>query len=107
MILVGTLVLCRLFDVCLFIQPAIIFQLLIAALNNRLNIFDEFIPERGTLHNIIGMAVYKYLSNIKRTDVQLLMQQPEFYTDNIQGLLREGRLLAKQDVGRFQDVNIL
>jgi hypothetical protein len=38
------------------------------------------------------MSLFNYLPTVKHADVQLLMQQPEFYTESIQGLLREGAM---------------
>jgi len=93
------LVLWRLFDVSMCIQPSLVFQLLVAALNlaalhqrPSLNVLDKFMPINGPLHTVVAMNVFSYLPRIAHADVQLLMQQPEFYTDNIQDLLREGAM---------------
>jgi len=99
------LVLLRFFDVSMFVQPSLIFQLMVAALNlaalhqrPSLNILDAFLPNKKPLHTVMSATVLNYLPTINYADVQLLMNQPEFYTDSIQGLLRQGAMDKIQTV---------
>lgn len=99
------LVLWRFFDVSMSIHPSLVFQLLVSCLNMAallqrpsLNVLDKFLPAGGPLHAVVSMSVFAYMPRIAHADVQRLMIEPEFYTESLQGLLKEGAMDKMQAI---------